>query len=187
MYHETSESSNGEDVLPPARPAPVFQYGNSPYATYCGSEMTLGDNTDILHPAAHEPITTFTVRDIALPAAKHPSDSCASSLTERGDGYGWEGYEKDILPPKLLPKTLRDLRYIVLNVYRRLFTLVVLVNIAIFILVVLPSKDSLEALGNIVLANVFVSILIRQDRVVNGLFWMFTSIPQRCARPTRGV
>ncbi|KAG8862913.1 hypothetical protein FRB96_000333 [Tulasnella sp. 330] len=177
----THGRSDDEEVRPPSLPLPVFQSGKSPYyASSHQSEITSCDTmVTTPHSAAHQPITTFTVRDIvSTEAVQKPYDSCASSLTERGDRDGWEGYEKDILPPKVLPKTLRDLRYIILNVYRRLFTLIVLVNIAVFIWVVFPSKDSLEALGNIVLANVSVSILIRQDRVVNGLFWLFTSIPQ---------
>ncbi|KAG8989418.1 hypothetical protein FRB94_010841 [Tulasnella sp. JGI-2019a] len=186
---ETLALRDGQDLRPPSLPFAVFQPGHrqSSSVSSSDSDITLYDNR-IIHPGLKKPTTTFTVHDIPIRAAKKNSydsydsyDSFNPSLTEKGQRDSWHGYETQTLPPKQLPKTLRDLRHIVLNVYRRLFTFVVLINLIVFIWVVGPRDINLSQLGNIVLGNIFVSILIRQDHIVNGLFWLFTSVPQRCA------
>lgn len=70
---------------------------------------------------------------VSIPPKARLTDSCATSLTEKGSHNGWKGYQQDVLPAKSLPKSLRNLRYIVLNIYRRLFTICFRVNMGILV------------------------------------------------------
>lgn len=128
-----------------------------------------------------------TLKDVILekpePAKVAPSQpkhllsqSCATSITENG----WEGYKTDPFPEKALPKPVRNLRHIVLNVYRRLFSIVLLTNVAILAWVASSVGERANApyLGTIVVANFFAAILIREDHIVNLLFRIFTSVPK---------
>lgn len=102
--------------------------------------------------------------------------SCSSSVTEQG--FSWEDYKTTEVPQKSHPKVVRNLRYIVLNVYRRLFTLAFLVNVGVLVWVAMTRKATVPYLGTIVIGNIFASVLIRQDHIVNGLFYTFTSVTQ---------
>lgn len=168
-----------DEITPSQEPTPVEPLRDL-HPRWGISTVTLkSDHT--FHDSQVNPnqtLTSFSIKDIAIPEKSlYPGELCASSLTIAEKG--WEGYQSEVLPPKTLPKTLRDLRFIVLNVYRRLFTLIILINLAVFAFVVTKRGVPLEHIGNIVLGNITVSILIRQDHIVNGLFWIFTSVPQR--------
>ncbi|KAF7346331.1 Nonribosomal peptide synthetase 12 [Mycena sanguinolenta] len=89
----------------------------------------------------------------------------------------WEGYEKDVLPDKLQRKTVRNLRHIVFSLYRRLFGVVFLTNMGIFISLLIRGGSDAQRLGLITLANLFVAILMRQDYVVNAFFNVFCAVP----------
>ncbi|KAG8901652.1 hypothetical protein FRB99_005181 [Tulasnella sp. 403] len=128
-----------------------------------------------LAPSAAHSKTSLPAKDEKL-ADPTPSSSI-SSLAETEKGYGWEVYEDDILPDKSLPKPFRNLRYIVLNIYRRLFTVCFLANVGVAAWVVTAHKNSVPHLGTIIIGNIFASVLIRQDNIVNGLFYLFTSVP----------
>ena len=70
-----------------------------------------------------------------------------------------------------------SLRYTVLDIYRRLFTLVFLANIGVFIYVMV-SQRKLMALINAAAANVLACGLARQPLVVNTIFYTACSIPR---------
>ncbi|KAJ7250866.1 nonribosomal peptide synthetase 12 [Mycena haematopus] len=89
----------------------------------------------------------------------------------------WDGYEKDVLPVKLQGKKVRNLRHIVFSLYRRLFGVVFLTNIGIFISMLVRGGADAQRLGLITLANLFVAILMRQDYVVNTFFNVFCAVP----------
>ena len=72
---------------------------------------------------------------------------------------------------------LAGLRYFIFDVYRRLFTLVFLANVAVFI-AVLSSNRKLLALGNAAAANLLACGLARQPLVVNTIFLVVCSIPR---------
>ena len=67
--------------------------------------------------------------------------------------------------------------------YHRLFAVVALINIAILALGAGQSAwwfqngVALDVLANLVVANFFVAIVIRQQYVINGLFWLATRAP----------
>ncbi|KAG8926578.1 hypothetical protein FRC01_008663 [Tulasnella sp. 417] len=90
---------------------------------------------------------------------------------------GWEGYTETGLPKKGQRKLLRNLRHHILNVYRRLFSIVFLVNLGVLISVAVRGATA-DYIGKIVIVNIFVSVLIREEHVVNGLFSIFTALPK---------
>ncbi|KAL2830017.1 hypothetical protein BDW59DRAFT_141625 [Aspergillus cavernicola] len=74
-------------------------------------------------------------------------------------------------------KWIAPVRYTILNIYRRLFTLVFLANIGVFIYVVVADRKLL-ALVNATAANLMACGLARQPLVVNTIFVTVCSIPR---------
>ncbi|KAJ5246562.1 hypothetical protein N7468_001545 [Penicillium chermesinum] len=74
-------------------------------------------------------------------------------------------------------KRFSSLRFAFFTVYRRLFTIVALVNIATFIYVMV-SDQKLLALVNATAANLLACGLARQPLVVNTIFFVVCSIPR---------
>jgi hypothetical protein len=81
-------------------------------------------------------------------------------------------YEK--LPP---PNRFASLRYTIFNVYRRLFTLVFLANLAAFIWVILKDASPLNLI-NAAAANILALGLARQPLIINLMFKIFGAIPR---------
>ena len=81
------------------------------------------------------------------------------------------------LPDKIHGRILRQLRHHLLNIYRRLFGVVFIVNMSIFIATLARGGYNASHLGLIVVANIFVAVLMRQEHVVNALFFIFCSVP----------
>lgn len=88
----------------------------------------------------------------------------------------WSGYEEDVLPEKTQPKILRNIRHQVFSLYRRLFGVVFVTNAAILIAVLVRGANS-QQLGEIIVANLFCAILMRQDYVINAFFTVFCAVP----------
>ncbi|TFK21474.1 nonribosomal peptide synthetase 12 [Coprinopsis marcescibilis] len=103
-------------------------------------------------------------------------DSSASSAIEKQE-YIWSGYEEDDQPQKTQGRVVRNLRHQVFSLYRRLFSVVFLVNVALLIWVLVKKDYDANRLGGIVVANVFIGVLMRQEIVINTLFTIFTAIP----------
>ncbi|KAL4735346.1 hypothetical protein BDV11DRAFT_196231 [Aspergillus similis] len=74
-------------------------------------------------------------------------------------------------------RLISPIRYTFLNIYRRLFTLVFLANIAVFIYVMVADRKVL-ALVNAAAANLLACGLARQPLVVNAIFVTVCSIPR---------
>ncbi|KAK9452446.1 hypothetical protein V1511DRAFT_200815 [Dipodascopsis uninucleata] len=72
---------------------------------------------------------------------------------------------------------LTIIRYVVLDIYRRLFSIVLLVNIALLIFVLLTG-DKLRALVNAAGANLMACGLARQPIIINLIFWIVCAIPR---------
>lgn len=88
-----------------------------------------------------------------------------------------ESSVEEPLPDKVHGRILRQLRHHLLNIYRRFFGVVFVVNMAIFIATLGRGRYNASHLGLIVVANIFVAVLIRQEHVVNVLFYIFCSVP----------
>ncbi|TFK40788.1 nonribosomal peptide synthetase 12 [Crucibulum laeve] len=101
-------------------------------------------------------------------------DSEASSLEKQE--YPWAGYQDDFLPEKEQSKVTRNLRHQIFTLYRRLFGVVFVVNLAIFISVVIKGANA-QQIGGIVVANLCCAILMRQDYVINAFFNTFCAVP----------
>ncbi|PPR06777.1 hypothetical protein CVT24_011277 [Panaeolus cyanescens] len=102
------------------------------------------------------------------------SDSDSMAVAKRE--LPWSGYQDDYMPEKTQGKWTRNLRHQIFSLYRRLFGVVFVTNMAIFISVCVKGANSKE-IGGIVVANLFCAILMRQDHVINAFFNVFCSVP----------
>jgi hypothetical protein len=97
----------------------------------------------------------------ALPDVPLSSEDSASTKLESGEFREvWDGYEKDVLPDKLEWKVVRNLRHGFFSLYRRLFGVVFVTNMAIFIALLVEGANA-QRLGMITLANLFVAMCVR--------------------------
>ena len=100
-----------------------------------------------------------------------------SSSVEKGHSLGWEGYEDDPIPDKTQGHFVRNLRHQIFTLYRRLFGVVFVTNMAIFIAILAKGNYNAQHLGLIVVSNLFCAILMRQDYVINAFFNVFCAVP----------
>ncbi|KAG2001812.1 nonribosomal peptide synthetase 12 [Coprinopsis cinerea AmutBmut pab1-1] len=106
------------------------------------------------------------------------ADSSASSTSElEKQEYIWSGYQDDDHPEKTQGRLVRNLRHQIFSLYRRLFSVVFIVNAAILIWICVKKEYDANRIGGIVIANVFIGVLMRQELVINTFFLIFTSIP----------
>ncbi|OBZ71566.1 Bacitracin synthase 3 [Grifola frondosa] len=98
------------------------------------------------------------------------SDRKSEITSSQESGNVWDGYKEDELPKKTQGKAVRNLRYIVFSLYRRLFGVVFVTNMAVFIATLVQGGANAKQLGLIVVANLFCAILMRQDYVINAFF-----------------
>ena len=123
--------------------------------------------------AAHHDLPTVSY---ALARSTNASTAVSStsdlksqvSTVEKGVP-SWEGYLEDDLPDKTHGHFLRNVRFQIFSLYRRLFGVVFVTNMAIFIAACVRGADALY-LGKVAIANIFVAILMRQDYVINAFF-----------------
>ncbi|THH30562.1 hypothetical protein EUX98_g3625 [Antrodiella citrinella] len=111
------------------------------------------------------------------------SSSSSSSTSESEEGSitkaepVWLGYEDDVLPEKTQGRLVRNLRHQIFSLYRRLFGVIFIVNMAVLISLFMKGRTTAQELGLIVVANLFCSILMRQDYVINAFFTVFCAVP----------
>ena len=92
--------------------------------------------------------------------------------------HEWDGYEDDEIPDKIHGKFLRNLRYQILSLYRRLFGVIFVTNVAVLIwTLVRPEGADAQHLGLVVVSNLFCAILMRQDYVINAFFTVACAVP----------
>ncbi len=95
--------------------------------------------------------------------------------------YPWDGYQEDEVPDKTQGKIVRNLRHQIFSLYRRLFGVVFVTNVAILIATFArPGGADAQHLGLIVVANLFCAILMRQDYVINTFFTVCCAVPSSC-------
>jgi len=105
------------------------------------------------------------------------SDASSLALEKREPELPWSGYLEDTLPEKKQGKHLRNLRHIVFTIYHRLFGIVFIANLAVFIATLVNGTNA-NHLGTVVISNIFGAVLMRQDYVINFIFDVFTAVPQ---------
>lgn len=142
------------------------------------SMSTIVVNDDDLEKHIHFPLDSespVTTNDRSLSKANHLSiSSCNTFDLEKG--------LPQILPRKKQRRFLRHARHTFLSVYRRLFSIVFILNM--IGLAVLLSRDShwessppLADFATAASANIMVALLIRQDYVVNACFKFTWIVP----------
>ena len=89
----------------------------------------------------------------------------------------WAGYEQDIIPDKEPPRWFRNLRHQLFYVYRRLFSIVFLANLGVFIWVSIKGASTMD-LGKAVIGNVTLAVMMRQDYIIDAFFVTFTAVPR---------
>jgi hypothetical protein len=144
----------------------------TPTISSTSSNETLAARDKLVEELAKE------VTIVEIPATGSDASSVASSLEGASVDTEdvWAGFQDDILPDKENGKKVRFLRHQVFTLYRKLFSVVFLVNMAIFIWLLVRGTNALEVAG-VAVANFFVSILHRQDYVINAYYWIFTRVP----------
>ncbi|CCX13166.1 Similar to hypothetical protein AOL_s00188g124 [Arthrobotrys oligospora ATCC 24927]; acc. no. EGX44786 [Pyronema omphalodes CBS 100304] len=80
---------------------------------------------------------------------------------------------------------LRNLRYRLMSMYRRIFTLVFCVNLALLLFLSIGEKPYLAKISNASLGNLLAAVLIRNDNIINFLFRLFASMPTTWPLPIR--
>ncbi|KAF4454014.1 hypothetical protein F53441_3398 [Fusarium austroafricanum] len=99
------------------------------------------------------------------------SVSSLSTLTEKLD------LERG-LPDKTMIRPLRGLRHRIFIVYRTLFSLIGILNLAALICVVALQLKP-ESLGTITAINLAIAVLVRQETMINILYTVFCSVPKQ--------
>lgn len=167
-----------EAIVQSAQVAPALQDNASPTAVV--------NSVTVPPPAYQHRSREADLEASTAPAIdRNPTGADSSSVTELGSEvsslemkreYPWSGYEDDPLPEKTQGKYIRNLRHQVFTLYRRLFGVVFVTNMAVFISVVINGANA-QQIGTIVIANLFCSILMRQDYVINVFFNVFCAVP----------
>jgi len=105
------------------------------------------------------------------------SDASSLALEKRESELPWAGYLDEALPEKKQRKHLRNLRHLIFTIHHRLFGVVFVVNLAVFIATLVNGTDA-NHLGTVVVSNIFGAVLMRQEYVINFIFDVFTAVPQ---------
>ncbi|KAF9648009.1 hypothetical protein BDM02DRAFT_3187456 [Thelephora ganbajun] len=94
------------------------------------------------------------------------------------NGLYWDGYLEAEYIDKMHSKPIRNLRYMFFSVYRRLFGITFAANMSVFIGLTATHQANTGKIAYAIISNLFVSILMRQEYVINTLFSIFTAWPQ---------
>ncbi|KAJ5101838.1 hypothetical protein NUU61_004060 [Penicillium alfredii] len=140
-----------------------------------------------------ETLVTVTKPPMAKVASTSPTSS-EFTLTDGGKVEKVEKYHStemrsvdlEAQTPQRKPKAFAALRYAVFTLYRRLFTLVFLANVGIFV-AVMTSERKLIALVNATAANLLACGLARQPLIVNTIFAAVCTIPRSAPLAVRRI
>ncbi|KAF8077658.1 nonribosomal peptide synthetase 12 [Lyophyllum atratum] len=128
--------------------------------------VTTIDSAKTVTAAAPTPGTTL----VSLPLEKKIEPSALEGQTSI-----WAGYEQDVLPDKTEGRIVRNLRHQIFYLYRRLFGIVFIVNLGLFIWYAAKGANAKE-IGLVVVGNLFGAIMMRQDYVIDAFFVVCTSL-----------
>ncbi|KAG7093556.1 hypothetical protein E1B28_007226 [Marasmius oreades] len=118
--------------------------------------------------------STYTLTALPEPEKEkgNPNVSVSSVDLAKAEKQPWEGYLDDELPDKGEAKYVRNFRHQLFTIYHRIFGVVFIVNMSIFI-VYCVRDATIPRLGVTTTANLFTCILMRQDYVINAFFAVF--------------
>lgn len=175
-FRKTFFTMSVSEESPITPPMPVAYKGSH---TSRPSEVTLTeDSTDMGSMAPPKPVA-FVGSHSRTPSETTLTDDSRSS-TEMGSidfSYQDEKIDLEAQSPLPEPKRLSWLRYTIATIYRRLFTLIFLANIGVFVYVMVSDRK-LIALVNATAANLLACGLARQPLVVNSIFRVVCSVPR---------
>ncbi|KAK2059679.1 AMP-binding enzyme [Colletotrichum caudatum] len=113
-------------------------------------------------------------RDTRSSTSETEAESSASSFTEADEKLD---LGRDV-PAKRLAQPYRGLVHRVAIVYRCLFTVVGLANVAAVAALLFAGRPRRGWLGNVTAANLLVAVLARQDFVINALYTITCGVPK---------
>ncbi|KAK3327022.1 hypothetical protein B0T19DRAFT_150959 [Cercophora scortea] len=117
----------------------------------------------------------------SLVSAQKEKAKAQLPLIPESDPFEYHGLDSSPLPPKIGSRFYRYLRWNFGSVYRRIFCLVFLGNAAALAVMIAKSATSGGALFNFsqaataTTANLLAALVVRNEHVVNALFWVFGS------------
>ncbi|GAB1315251.1 hypothetical protein MFIFM68171_05461 [Madurella fahalii] len=199
---EFPSSRQQEVVVPSPTPPPPFE--DDEYPTGCESEYSesednsdgcstrpirasfrasfLGVRTSTIRPPRDEEEAGASANSssetLAVDETEVPKDIKPRILLPEADPFESHGLDSSPLPPKKGSRLYRYLRWNFGSVYRRIFCLAFLGNIAALAYLVARHATSGERFtyqqaSIAVTANILASLLVRNEHVVNALFWVF--------------
>ena len=118
------------------------------------------------------------VVDIHTARESEGTEPTSDDLSDKEKALYWEGYLDDEYIEKRDSKPIRNLRYMVFSVYRRLFGIIFVANMSVFIGLTATHQANTGKIAYAVTSNLSVAILMRQEYVINALFRIFTAWPQ---------
>ncbi|CAE6374122.1 unnamed protein product, partial [Rhizoctonia solani] len=155
------------------------QFVNSPVASgkpikSSHSHSTLVDEKEDLDARSNSKQSSAETATGNLPVLA----SARTEIAAEKGGNAWDGYLDDDIPEKMEPKYVRNLRHIVFTLYRRLFGVVFIVNMSIFIYALVEGGLPANEIGTIVVGNICAAVLMRQDYVLNLIFNIACAVPK---------
>ncbi|KAF1981376.1 hypothetical protein K402DRAFT_425431 [Aulographum hederae CBS 113979] len=84
----------------------------------------------------------------------------------------------DDLPPPVGPSLLQTIRWHFFSTYRKIFTFIFAANVSILVAALVTGCVASNWVATCVTVNLFVSIIVRNEHVVNLLFAISTSLPR---------
>ncbi|KAK0103697.1 hypothetical protein ONS95_005705 [Cadophora gregata] len=143
------------------------------------------DKRALLASVTGKPLTPPSTPEISKPEPAHvPSEKKemqiivgppSTSSSDSDSDYN----EKFPLPEKKGMHGLRAFRHRILSLYRRLFTLVFVVNlVAVYLMITFGrTGKGLQNISTAVAANLTMAVLMRQEYVINALFTIACAVP----------
>ncbi|KAH9936373.1 uncharacterized protein B0H18DRAFT_1081996 [Fomitopsis serialis] len=138
------------------------------------SEEPKGSQVD---PAHNSEVTVVDLKQAMVKVSSTSASTSQSDVSSTEKGEVWLGYEKDELPEKIQGHYLRNIRFQMMSLYRRLFGIVFCVNLGVFIWYAVKGANA-EQLSRVVIGNLFTAILMRQEHVINAFFTVACLAPR---------
>lgn len=91
----------------------------------------------------------------------------------------WTEIATQELAKKRHGSIFRNIRYRIMSMYRRLFTVIIIVNLVIALCLANMKMGSIDRIANACLGNLMAAVVIRQEHFINFLFRSFSSVPTR--------
>ncbi|KAJ9638611.1 hypothetical protein H2204_004087 [Knufia peltigerae] len=174
--HPLSLSSDPEDRYVPIETNTTSSQSHGQEETFSLDSPYPRSQTESSEATACSPISSEIVFSKYYPVHDRTSSKSMSTMV----------HEKHPAPTTTMPekkyhRILRNLRWTVMSVYRRLNILVLAINITAIIVLATQHKlltMSPATAATAVAFNILLGVLIRQELVINALFWSFGKCPR---------